>query len=136
MPTPRQAMFAALTGEPTITAIVGNRIYPDQAKEGSVDYLDFQVVSDVKPTTLRGTMGIRFVRFQLTAEMTRRADAEALQFAIEALLHGKANATLGGLTVKSSMVVVDEGAVDEDELPRPGEESGNRVLRIDVMWAV
>lgn len=134
MPSAKQAMYAALAGESAITAIVGRRIYPDQAASDVEPYLVFQSASDVKPATLRATVGIRRVRFQLTGVGRTRAEAQALQSAIETLLHGKAQVSLGGLHVKSSLVSEDEGEVDEDEAPRPGEEFGLRVVRLDVIW--
>ena len=136
MPSPKQAMYAALAGDSAIAGIVGGKVYPDQAKSDVEPYLVFQSASDVKPATLRATVGIRRIRFQLVGVCRTRAEAQALQQAIEALLHGKAQTSFGGVLVKSSLVSEDEGEVDEDEAPRPGVEFGLRSVRLDVIWWV
>ena len=135
MPTPEQALCACLKGDAPTTALLPGGIYPDQGPENAVNWLAFQVVSSYRPKLLNGApAAIRCVRFQLTARLDKRVDAGSVRTAIENLLDGQVNATLGGLTVKSSRLSDDEGAVDEDEGPRPGEESGNRVVRMDLIW--
>src|SRR5580700_9696318 len=120
MPTAKQAMYAALAGDSAITAVVGNQIYPDQALEGVVEpYLEFSVVSDIQKKGLRGPIGLRFVRFQIEGYCATRLQAETLEAALEALLDGFQNQSYGGLTVQASFIPEDEGAVDEDDNPRP-----------------
>lgn len=147
MPSPKAAMFAALSQDAGIAAVVGKKVYPDAAPEtdGVVlieePYLIFQMVSSVQRVSLSGTLidlGDR--RFQLTGYCATRLQAEQLETAILALLHGdpkgqgKIRTTFGGLLVKASICSQEEGSVDEDEAPRPGEEFGLRVVRLDVRW--
>jgi hypothetical protein len=137
MPTPEQALLALLQADPTTTLLCTGGIWCDQAPQQDVNYLLFQVVSDVSPILLSGaSMGIRFVRFQLTARFDKRENAAAFKLQMLALLGGKVNQILGALAVKSSRIIEDEGATDEDESPRPGEESGYRVVRLDLMWSI
>lgn len=137
MPSPEQALLAILQSDPITAGLCTGGIYCDQAQQQSVNYLLFQVVSDVSPILLSGlSMGIRFVRFQLTARFDQRANADAFKVQMLTLLGGKVNQSLGDLAVKSSRIIEDEGATDEDESPRPGEESGYRVVRLDLMWTI
>lgn len=137
MPTNKAAMYAALSGDPAVKAVVGAKVYPDQAAaDADEPFLVFQEVTSHRPTTLSGKAGIRFSRFQVTGYCATRVQAEALAKALEALLDGKARRMIGGLLVLSSRFADDEGTVDEDEAPDAGEEFGDRVVRADVLWAV
>lgn len=142
MPSAKSAMYAALSQDPAIVAVVGDKVFIDDVPQtdgtSTIEepYLVFESVSDIKPLALNSTIGIRKVRFQVTAYCATRAQAKSLQDAIESLLHGKKHHTFGGLTVKASFASQDDGAADETETPRPGEEFGLRVLRVDVLWWV
>lgn len=142
MPSAKEGMYSALSGNAEIVAVVGSKVFPDAAPQTldgqtAVDepYLVFQSVSDVAPLSFNRKIAIRKVRFQITAYGTR-AETQAIHTALESLLHGKKNQSYGGVDVDTSFLSTDEGAVDEDEVPRPGEESGLRVLRADVTWWV
>lgn len=140
MPSPKAAMHAALNQNADVTAVVGAKVYPDSCPQDDgmnpieEPYLIFQVTNDLRPKTLRATAGIRRVRFELAGFCATRQQAEALSTAIENLLDGKSQSTFGGLLVKSS--IAEDGAVDEDESPRPGEELGSRTVRIYITWWV
>lgn len=149
MPSAKSAMYTALKQDAGILAIVGKKVYPDQAPQtDGVDaveepYLIFQMVSSVQRVSLSGTLiDIGDFRFQITGYCSSRSEAEALEAAVMKLLHGdkgsraKLNTSFGGLTVKASIASQEEGSVDEDEAPRPGEEFGLRVFRVDVRWFV
>lgn len=147
MPTAKAAMYAALSQDPGVLAIVGKKIYPDQAPENNGEvtveepYLIFQMISSVQRVSLSGTLiDLGDYRFQLTGYCKTRLQTEQLEEALLTLLHGdkrgrgKVNVMLGGKLVKASICSQDEGSVDEDEAPRPGEEFGLRVVRLDVRW--
>lgn len=140
MPTPKAAMYAALIGNQAVTAVVGQQVYPDQAAEDVVEpYLVYQVVSDFQRKGLRGPVGTRRLRFQLTAFCATRLQAQTVHSALRAFFDGVSNQTFGGLLVAGSFVGTgedDEGAVDSDEPPRPGEEAGLREVRMDVLWLI
>lgn len=143
MPSASSAMYNTLAGHTGIQAVVGKKIYPDSVPQTDGDnevkepFLVFQIASNNKPLTLSGTVGIRRHRFQLTGYCETRKQAKDLYDAIEDLLHGKKHTSFGGLPVKASFIAPDsEGAVDEDEPPRPGEELGDRVVRLDIIWWV
>lgn len=147
MPSAKNAMWTALKQDAGIIAVVGAKVYPDQAPETNgvitveEPYLIFQMVSSVQRVSLSGTLiDLGDYRFQLTGFCATREQAEDLEAAILVLLHGdkrgrgRINQTIGGLHVKASICSQEEGSVDEDEAPRPGEEFGLRVVRIDVRW--
>lgn len=140
-------MFTALKQDAGIRAVVGDKVYPDQAPETngvvsvSEPYLIFQMVSSVQRVSLSGTLiDLGDYRFQLTGFCETREQSEDLEAAILILLHGdkkgrgKTMVTIGGLLVKASICSQEEGSVDEDEAPRPGEEFGLRTVRVDVRW--
>lgn len=146
MPSAKAAMFTALSKDSGIYAVVGTKVYPDAAPEtdGVVlveePYLIFQMVSDVPRVGFRGPINLGDYRFQLTGYCATRLQTQQLNAAILSLLHGdkggpgKFQTMFGGLMVKASICSQEEGSVDEDEAPRPGEEFGLRVVRLDVRW--
>lgn len=140
MSVAKEAMYAALREAGTVTAVVGRKIWPDQAAQDRDGYtvnppwLVFQEVAAVRRATFRGVSGVQRSRFQLTGYCETRARAEQLKEALLGLLNGKFNQTFGGLQVQASIVGESDGVADEDEAPRPGEEFGDRVVRLDVLW--
>lgn len=130
----KEAMYLSLSQSADVTAIVGNRIYPDQLDENSeMPDLAFQVVSHVQPKAFRSVVSISMDRVQITAYALQRQDLTKLYDAIKAIWDVKYQTTIGGLFVKASHISPDEGAVDEDEAAEDGEGSGVRVMRLDVM---
>ena len=137
MPTPEQALVAELKADERTMAILTGGVWPDQGPQQSSNWLAYQVVSDFQQKLMGGGLvGLRQMRFQLTARLDYRIDTSTLKDRLKALFDGFSNTEFGGLMVKASFLNPDEGAVDEDESPRPGESSGFRVVRLDLMWFI
>jgi hypothetical protein len=137
--TPKLAMGTALAANTAVTAIVGNQIYPDQAKQGVDEpYLVFQQMYEDQKIGFGGPCGSIKAGFQLTGLCATRVQALALTLALFAQFRGTSG-NFGGLQVAFSRIGGDnndEGPEDSDQIPRPGEDSGLREVRIDVKWVI
>jgi len=89
-------LYAALTSQAGLTALVGNRIYPDAIPENVALPAVVFVRASTQPThTLGGVLVCEFVSFTLTAWAESRAAAEAVADQISAALALSQNLPLG-----------------------------------------
>lgn len=87
-------LYSALSGEASITAIVGSRIYADIADaSATAPYLVYQVTSTSGETTHGGTRDVEFPSIQFSCWATGKASAIALASALNTFLDG---ATIAG----------------------------------------
>lgn len=138
MPTSDEAMAAlktALLNDTAVAAIVGRRVYPEQADSKAIEpYLVFAEREARQPKAINGQrISIRRSAFEVAAACKTRQQAKDLAGALEALLDGKVQLQFGNLTVKSSRID-DSGVIDEDEPPILGVEFGDRTVRLMVIW--
>ena len=103
-------LFAFLTANTGISALVGARIYPLKIPEGAtLPALVYHKINGPSEHSKDGDMSLNHPRFQLTCWATKYADAKAVRTAVATALNGFVNgSTMGGA------VVVDQIIVDND----------------------
>lgn len=139
MPTAEEAkaaLAAALLNDPATAAIIGRHAYPDQAKQlpPGQPYLVFWEANSKVRKFLSGKSGSRQSIFRIMGMCQTRVQAAALAKALEGLLDGKVNQLFGNLQVKASLIDDDIGNVDENEIPLPGFEFGDRSVAFNLLW--
>ena len=85
----REAVFAALSADPTIASVVGTKITPVAPREkASPPSLQYQLVSNAPVWTLDGPLGKSLATFRFTARSKAQADCQAAGEAIRNMLDG------------------------------------------------
>lgn len=92
-----EAVFGALSADPTVAGLVVKRIYPSLLVEGSLlPAIVYSVVSDVPQSSLDGTVATRLAnaRVQVDCYARHYLDAQTLADAVDAVLGALALPTL------------------------------------------
>ena len=86
------SIFALLSADPTISSLVGIRIYADVAPFGTQDpWIAYQRISNQREQSHDGYDGMSISRYQFAAYSSVRANVEAIREALLDLFDGKAN---------------------------------------------
>ena len=100
MPEIEEALVAHLLAQPGLTALIGNRLYPDLLEDDtSLPAVVYLSVSDTKDHTLAGQLDLESPVIQFTAYATTKAGAKAVAAQLKTALsdyHG----TLSGVPVQ------------------------------------
>ena len=100
MPEIEEALVAYLLAQPGLTALIGNRLYPDLLEDDtSLPAVVYLNVSDTKDHTLAGQLDLESPVIQFTAYATTKAGAKAVAAQLKTALsdyHG----TLSGVPVQ------------------------------------
>ena len=100
MPEIEEALVAHLLAQPGLTALIGNRLYPDLLEDDtSLPAVVYLNVSDTKDHTLAGQLDLESPVIQFTAYATTKAGAKAVAAQLKTALsdyHG----TLSGVPVQ------------------------------------
>lgn len=98
------SLFAYLQSRPTITALVGNRIFPQAAAQGSATpYIVYSLLNDQPIQHAGGSSTLARKAFTLTVFASSAAQARAVSNAIRLELDGLSNYTPpGGTTIRSA----------------------------------
>lgn len=103
-------LFAFLSANTGIQAVVGTRIYPLRVPEGAtLPALAYHKVSGPSEHSKDGDMSLNHPRFQITCWAATYAAAKAGRTAVSAALNGFANGSVMG-----GSVVVDQVIVEND----------------------
>lgn len=92
-----EAILAALLADATVVGLVGSRIYPNLAPQGTpAPFVVFRVVSDVPDNTLTGSASSTIVnsRVQIDAYAKRYLDAHQAADAVDVVLSALAQVGL------------------------------------------
>lgn len=118
-----EAIYGAMTGEATISALVGTRIYPGQAPQSSAfPVVIYQQASQKKVMSLTGVVNLNSYSLHLDIWGETYASVKAVYHAIREFLNGYRGA-LGAGTV-NVRGVFEEGGDDQAESPIHAEEEG------------
>jgi len=100
LPEIEEALVAHLLAQPGLTALIGNRLYPDLLEDDtSLPAVVYLNVSDTKDHTLAGQLDLESPVIQFTAYATTKAGAKAVAAQLKTALsdyHG----TLSGVPVQ------------------------------------
>lgn len=115
MPSPEAALVAALTGEATVSALVGLRVFVIGGRQGTeYPYVTIQRISTQGAAYLDGPSNLDWPRFQIDAWAKEAIDARDVADAIRAFLDQQEH-TAGGLTFLASL---QDDRADVDETTR------------------
>jgi len=123
------AIVAKLVDTPAVFALIGTRLYPDQAPEdAAAPFVEYGEASAERRRTMNGFVSLRRWSMHLDIYATRKREAKAVRVAIEA-------AILGAKWENDSVAV--RGVYDEDsesgaEPPYPGDELGLYRMGVDL----
>lgn len=103
-------LFAFLSADAGISAVVGTRIYPLRVPEdATLPALAYHKISGPSEHSKDGDMNLNHPRFQFTCWADKYADAKAGRTAVVAALNGFANGgTMGGAVVVEQVIVTDD----------------------------
>ena len=123
---------AFLIAEPTVNALIGAKIYPDNAPQGAaLPYVTYFRASGPRVRSLKGPSGLSHPRIQLDVLAASRASAKAIASAIRNLVDGYRGA-MGSLTVQTIRV---ENDMDFSEDPEhAGEQTIYGVSLDAIIW--
>lgn len=125
----RSGLVSLLTGEATISAIVGSRVYISKAPQKAAlpHIVITQMGSDELPA-IDGTPGLRFLDFDIDCRCDRSVEAETLGNAVRVFLDDYTG-TAGSQTI-GAVIINDEST--EYEAPTDGSDRGVHVTLLDV----
>lgn len=105
--TIEEAITTYLSGYAGLTALVGDKIYPDTLPDG-VEYpaVVYQKISDIPDRKLDGQQALRSPNFQIEAWDTTKAKAIAIGNQIEAALNDY-KGTLSGIEIQEIALIND-----------------------------
>lgn len=111
-----ESLIAYLLIEPTITAIVGNRITPAPMPQGStLPALTVEKISPrVREYSHSGDSNLNMTRLQFRPWANSYSQAQAVITALTALFSGKRLSLPGGLVIQASFIENDIDFFDEE----------------------
>jgi hypothetical protein len=128
------ALVQALKDDPTLAAVVGNRIYPEHppASAALLSSLCYEVVSERRSYSLTGASGLPVVRVRLTAISLNFADVSAVRKRLRDWFDGF-RGTLGGIPVAFCQFA---DVHDRYRNPIPGADKGSYLRFIDLKFTL
>jgi hypothetical protein len=125
----RSGLVSLLTGEATISAIVGSRVYITKAPQKAAlpHIVITQMGSDELPA-LDATPGLRFVDFDIDCRADRSVEAETLGNAVRVFLDDYTG-TAGSQTIGA--VIMNDESTDY-EPPTDGSDRGVHITLLDI----
>lgn len=126
-----EALYAYLTGDATVGAVIGTRVYPEMLPEGvQLPAMAYQRISRVGITAHDGATGLASVRMQLTMQAASYVQLRALADRVRVLFDGLRQ-TMGGV----SGVMVYESVVDNEigGFAELSDTAGRFTSRMDVI---
>lgn len=121
--------MSLLTGESTISAIVGSRVYVSKAPQSAVlPYIIITQMSSNENQTIDGSTGLRFVDFDIDCKADRSVESETLGNAVRTFIDDYTG-TAGSETVKA-VLLNDEST--QYEPPTDGSDTGIYTTLLDV----
>lgn len=125
----RSGLVSLLTNEATISAIVGSRVYISKAPQtAALPHIIITQMGSNENQTLDGTVGLRFVTFDIDCKDNRSVDAQTLADAVRVFIDD-ASGTAGSQTIKG--VLLNDESTDY-EPPTDGSDKGVHVVLLDV----
>jgi hypothetical protein len=106
-----KAIRSLLVDDGSVAALVGNRVYPVQRKQGSaLPAVVYQQITGVRDHTFAGASGFVASRYQITCWAETYGGADALADAVRAVMDGYAG-------TKESVVIQCIHLQDEGDMP-------------------
>jgi len=125
----RAGLRALLTGEATISTIVGSRVYITRAPQGAVyPHVLITQMGSEENLALDGTGPLRFLDIDIDCKATTGKGAADLAKAVRDFIKDYSGAA-GGETIEA---VILNGEVDGYEDPRDGSDVGTVMVTLDV----
>ena len=126
----KAGLVALLTGEPTINALVGSRVFIDKAPQAAaLPYIVItQLASENNPSFDGKSNSLRFVDFDIDCKAERSVEADALATAVRVFLDDYSGPA--GAETIGAVLMADES--DEYEPPADGSDIGIFDVTLDV----
>ena len=88
-------LVARLMGDPTVSGLVGDNIYPVNQIEPDMTYpvIVYQRISTITPKVLVGSTGLEAARFQISVWSKEYSETKTVANAIKVALDGNNNTT-------------------------------------------
>ena len=124
----RSGLVSLLTGEPTISSIVGSRVYIGKAPQTApLPYIVITQMNSEDFKTFDGTGELRAVDFDIDCKADRSVEAEALGNAVRVFLQDYSGAA-GDETIQA--VLLNDESIDY-EPPTDASDIGVHTLLLD-----
>jgi len=121
-------LVSLLTGESTISAIVGSRVYISKAPQNaSLPYIVITQMSSNENQTIDGTTGLRFVDFDIDCKAERSVTSETLGKTVRTFIDDYTGAA--GADTVNAVLINDEST--QFEPPTDGSDKGIYTTVID-----
>lgn len=131
-----QALFAHLTENTAIAALVGARVYPLRRPQrgGSLPCIVYTRVGSEHVHHLLGVSGLCRADFDLDCQAGTYAEAKSLSEAVRQAMDGLRNRTVEGVNIRSAMLSSD---ADVDYGPQDADDGGPRSVSAEyTIWHV
>jgi hypothetical protein len=114
--TVEQMLVRELQATAAVTALVGARIYPQAAPQGTTaDYVTYELVGGTNVQDMSGDGGLRRARVSFLCHAATYANAKAAAAAIQNALEGF-RGTMQGVSVGALLLEMEADAGFDDEL--------------------
>lgn len=128
----RQALVAALLAAPSVSAVIGSRLYPLVVPElAPLPAMAYQVLSNTGGQNLGGSTGTAVARVQFTALSRDFDDCMALSLALYDLFDAFQGALPGGVQITDAVLSGDSDLYDS---PPDDSDAGTYRVPIDVIF--
>jgi len=127
-----EAVKALLEFDAGVSALVGDRCYPNSAPQNStLPYIVYTVISDVRVQSMTGLSGLASPRIQFDCFASTYGGAKAVAEAVKVALAGYAD-TIGSVAINGILLVDDS---DLFEPPASGASVGTYRVSMDfIVW--
>jgi len=125
----KAGLISLLTGESTISAIVGSRVYISKAPRSAVlPYIIIEQMGSDENQTVDGSTGLRFIEFDIDCKADRSTESETLGNAVRDFIANYTGAA-GNQTI-GAVLLHDEST--QYEPPTDGSDTGIYTTLLDV----
>jgi len=119
----KDGIFSKLSADPTLSGLVGDRIYPDVAGQTKkLPYLVYEVDSEDGVGHMTGGGVLELTSIQITVWAKSSPERDAVNDALRALLNDKIGLALGSANTRS---IRKTNAVDQQKKPDEGSQNWN-----------
>lgn len=125
----RSGLVALLSGESTISTLVGARVYINAAKQGAAfPYIVLTQMGSDENQTLDGSTGVRSVEFDVDCKSKKSVQAETLGDAVRVFIENYTGAA-GSQTINAVHL---NSETSEIEPPTDGSDTPVHVVLLDI----
>lgn len=119
----KAGIFTELSTDPTLSGLVGTRIYPDEADQKDLlPYIVYEVDSEEGTPHMLGVASLAQTNIQFTVWAATSISRSAINDALRVLLDGKIGVTFGTVEIRA---IRNTNAIDTKGNPDDGTQNNN-----------